>query len=285
MRVLVLGLCLLVSQGVQAQNILSGRVLDETTNKALPYVNIGIAGKNVGTLSSADGAFSLTISAENLFERITFSAIGFENRTFTIDSLLQEKGDLVIRLSQKSIDLGEFIVESKGGFEDVTLGITSLGSSAFATHDFRRGAQITQLISYRDYPMELIKIRLHINSRYSPLSLRMRVFDVDKETGLPGNERLHTNVIHKVKKRKPGWVEVDVSDYGLWMEDDFFVSVEFIGKGNYLFSTIEYAEFPEAQYVRMTSLGTWLDMRPYFKEIKINPKKFIIGAVGRIYGK
>lgn len=42
----------------------SSKVLDMTISKPLAYVNIGIVGKNVGTVTNTDGVFQLKITSE-----------------------------------------------------------------------------------------------------------------------------------------------------------------------------------------------------------------------------
>lgn len=49
---------------IYAQTTIKGRVL-QVSQQAISYVNIGIKGKNIGTVSTENGDFSLSLKAEN----------------------------------------------------------------------------------------------------------------------------------------------------------------------------------------------------------------------------
>lgn len=74
--ILVLVCCV---QSVCAQTVIRGRVYDSLDQSGLPYATVGIAEKHFGTLSDADGNFSLTI-ADTLprTDTLTFSFLGYE---------------------------------------------------------------------------------------------------------------------------------------------------------------------------------------------------------------
>ena len=44
-----------------SQELIRGQLLDQQTNKPVPYANIGILNANVGTISNEDGNFSINI--------------------------------------------------------------------------------------------------------------------------------------------------------------------------------------------------------------------------------
>ena len=64
---------------------IKGVVID-SVGTPIPYVNIWVEGKNIGTTSQEDGSFIINILAEKM---LVFSAVGFE--TSKINSLDAKK--------------------------------------------------------------------------------------------------------------------------------------------------------------------------------------------------
>ena len=55
---------LLISNFLIGQS-LTGKIIDTDTQKGLAYVNIGVVGKNIGTVSAPDGSFRLKLPKWN----------------------------------------------------------------------------------------------------------------------------------------------------------------------------------------------------------------------------
>lgn len=67
------------------EKIINGEVKDATEKTLLQYVNIGIANKNVGTVSSNKGKFSLKIDEKlNQKDTISFSYIGYKTKKIKV---------------------------------------------------------------------------------------------------------------------------------------------------------------------------------------------------------
>lgn len=67
------------------QIIVSGVVRDRQSKKKLEYVNISIPGSNVGTVTNADGAFSLKIPASVHSQAIEVSHVGYLNSRIPLE--------------------------------------------------------------------------------------------------------------------------------------------------------------------------------------------------------
>jgi outer membrane receptor for ferrienterochelin and colicin len=72
-----------ISETVQAQSVVSGTVLDNDTQEALPGVNIAIKGKAEGDFTSSDGKFSIKVSKYPI--TLVFSFIGFETQEVEVN--------------------------------------------------------------------------------------------------------------------------------------------------------------------------------------------------------
>ena len=67
---------------------LEGTIADDK-GIGIPYVNIGISEKAVGTVSTEHGKFDLAIPVDYSRDSLTISSVGFEASVIAIDSLVK----------------------------------------------------------------------------------------------------------------------------------------------------------------------------------------------------
>jgi hypothetical protein len=72
-----------------AQLNLKGIILDETSGQVIPYANIGIVGKPVGTVSNELGEFSFMVNPTLLSDSIKVSCIGYKVAAYLTSELLK----------------------------------------------------------------------------------------------------------------------------------------------------------------------------------------------------
>ena len=106
-------LLLLIFLSAEAQSIkLQGRILAEADGQVLPYVNIGIRNKNIGTASDGQGRFILTLPQNRQQDTLTFSAIGYEELSVPVRELAAQQ-PLEVRLKEKATALQEVVVQDR----------------------------------------------------------------------------------------------------------------------------------------------------------------------------
>jgi CarboxypepD_reg-like domain len=66
---------------------LNGRVYNKKTNEPIPFVNIYIKNKNIGTISNNDGNFIFKVPLENADDSVYFSSIGYVTLAKRINGL------------------------------------------------------------------------------------------------------------------------------------------------------------------------------------------------------
>ena len=253
---MLLGQLLLVQRAQCQEIIITGQVLDSLTSKPIAYVNIGIEGKNVGTVSREDGRFSLMVPEKFITDSLTFSAVTHKKvKRFILD--LSKAGEIKILLTQNTIELDLVTVQPKGKPKVQTLGIRKRKREGCFTRKFNRGAQVAQLIEAQKYPVELNRVRLSLMHISESMKMRVRIFDQDKKTLQPGKELLFENVIYEVHAGERGWIEIDISEQSIWLEEDFYVSVEFIEGGFFFASCLDATAYRNQQWIRLTSMGVW----------------------------
>ena len=113
----LIGLCLLAFLAMnfaQAQQVVSGTVTDLTTGEGLPGVNVLIKGTTTGSVTDADGYY--TISA-NEIDVLVISSVGFLSQEITVGN----KSVIDVRLEEDIQALAEVVVVGYGTQKKVTV--------------------------------------------------------------------------------------------------------------------------------------------------------------------
>ena len=71
--------------------LVTGIVKDKESRKALANVNIAVQGSNVGTVTNADGVFSLKVSQEELSRGVVVSHLGYQNTLVSAEALTKSQ--------------------------------------------------------------------------------------------------------------------------------------------------------------------------------------------------
>jgi len=80
---------------------ISGKVIDRKTGLPIPYVNIGLFEKNIGTLSDPDGSFEITVPHQFKNDSIIFSSIGFDRSNVPVSNLSRQRA--IVALSPTAL--------------------------------------------------------------------------------------------------------------------------------------------------------------------------------------
>jgi len=95
-------LLLLAFTSHSALSQIKATVLDSTTKKPIPYVNVWVEGENNGTSCDKTGSFTLDINTD---KTITLSAVGYQKKNIkTIDIT-----DLIY-MKPQAIELNELVI-------------------------------------------------------------------------------------------------------------------------------------------------------------------------------
>lgn len=109
----------------------SGRIIISGTGMGIGFANIGIVGKNIGTVSDIDGNFTLDLEDDYDFDSLKFSMIGYESLWLLVDDFKKSPTKKVY-LSPRSYKLTEVKV-TYHKYRKQRLG------DPVTTHDLRSG--------------------------------------------------------------------------------------------------------------------------------------------------
>lgn len=236
MRVHILSVLLLTSvcSVVHAQRTIRGRVINSATKEPIAYANIGISRTNVGTISNADGSFSIIIPAKHQQDSLAISSLGFGKKTVPVKLFIQDK-PTTIYLNEKRTVLQEVVVKpNKSGIQLIELGNKGFNGAILEADTTYCGRSLALLINpdstkYKNkqvFPAYLEKAHIMILRNNQPaFKLRLRLNEVDPITGGPGKDLLEKSIVKEFKRRM-GWVTFDLSGLNHEVTKPFYVTFE-----------------------------------------------------------
>ena len=236
--------------------LFEGRVIvHENNNTGVSFVNVGIIGKNVGTVTDQSGNFSIEL--DNIYDKdsIRFSMIGYESRSFLVRAF-KDNAIKTIYLGPKSYSLTEVkIVYHKA--REVRLGtpvISDALKSGFAENNL--GSELGVKINTRE-TVKLEDINLNVAiCTYDSVTYRLNIY---KTVDNIEYKNILTQPIYisfsKDKIDKP--ITLALGKYSIIVEGDILVTLELykdLGQGKLLFYTQYFTSFT---YHKKTSEGKW----------------------------
>ncbi len=254
---------------INAQSIISGVVLLHD-NSRIPYVNIGIAEEGIGTVSDDRGRFSISIPEGFMNSELTISAIGFKTANFPLSPITKE---IKIFMEEQVYSVDEVVI-SQNKLNSKILGIKVESDNIQAGFtDNSLGAEIAIKMNVKRketvYPNKL-HFRLAENDCDS-LFFRINFYEV--KNGKPG-KNITPKSIYLSTMIEKGDVALDLTQYNLTFDDDFFVSLEWlrdqcprmtekgINFSSALFKKMYYKQTSQAKWSKLSiaGVGIWLDV-------------------------
>lgn len=246
--------------------LLTGHVQAQATKAPIPFVNIGIKGKNTGTAADENGSFSLRIPPNLVNDTLTFSAIGFKEQAGAIAKIASSQQQ-TFTLEEKATALNEVVVLGR------TAKVRRIGTTTHnpvlwgrvvnnETHDI---VEFVKLIPLANTPSELVQA--HIFLRYPTVdTVAFRLNFYRATQGLPGERLVEQTILVRTVVQN-GWLTIDLTKYALTMQADFFLGFEFLPGKKPAETTVKKkfpvpifsygGQFGGAAISRTSSLGAW----------------------------
>jgi len=202
---------------------IKGKCIDES-GKVIPYVNISVQGKSIGTVSNLKGHFSFKNLKIKENDSLIFSHLNFEKKTIIIPLKINE-----IQLQSKVESLREIIISNKKrkSKEKVVGTKTKSGNVVLFFTSKNLGSEIGKIIEIKKNKVyELKNIQFNITDfGYNSATFRINFYNITN-----GNiDLVKTNGIDNIIKiTKKGMATFDLSNQHLIFENDFLASIEWI---------------------------------------------------------
>tara|TARA_B100000767_G_scaffold254544_1_gene260020 strand:+ start:199 stop:1041 length:843 start_codon:yes stop_codon:yes gene_type:complete len=247
---------------LNAQYILQGRIIDALTKEPLPFVNVGVLKKELGTVSNEDGFFFLEVPDVFAKETLRFSMIGFDERDFQVadlEAILLSNNTLV--LAEQTTFLEEVVLTAEKKWDTRVSGnatTSKLLITGFTSNQL--GNEIALFVKVKKTPAYIEGIQFSVVENIYP-EVRFRVNVYSSEYRFPDENILKENIFVTLKQSE-GIISVDLKEYDILVDDDVFISLEWIdedlGSEGLWFSA---GVFGKSIYARSTSQAEWKKQR------------------------
>jgi hypothetical protein len=245
-----------------------GIVLDNKTNTPLPYVNIGILNKEIGTVTDTNGEFILNLKEEFANDTIRMSSIGYKPIEFLVKNMTQKRQPMSIKLEEQVSELGEVVITAKA-YKKKTLGNKT--ESKFISTGFsydQLGAEMGIKINVRKNPTFVDAFNFNIS--YNRLSAKsiFRINFYSIENNKPKENILTENILVSIEPKQVGKITVDLKPYDIVLTNDVIVALEWVetdgvnNKGEAIFFSLGilnsgtlYKKSSQAKFKKHSSMG------------------------------
>ena len=195
-----------------AQNrVLEGVVLDQVTQRPVPFATVGVPAQPLGTAANEAGAFRLVLPATASPAAVVVSSVGYEAATVALATW--PAGPQTIRLRPANVSLGEVVVRG-GKVKTKTFGRTGASTLMVARMYTEPDLVSDELAKEQGTvgPMDPYCVLRDVNffvafNRFQSVTFRLQLYSVRQ--GLPDRPLLRRNIFVKVTQPR-GWVRVDL---------------------------------------------------------------------------
>jgi hypothetical protein len=202
--------------------VIEGIVIDAKTNEKLHYVNVGLIGKAAGTVTDSAGHFKLTLN-NNGRDSLRISMIGYIPKTFLVKDY---SGNKTILLSPDNRQLKEVKVYSRQFKQSILGNTTQSKTTSVGFTSSELGNEIGAIIKIKRAPTHLKQFNASMaNPANDSVKLRLNFYSV--KNGKPDTILQQQNIFVMIKKGDDK-IAIDLEPYHIYVEDKFFVSLEWI---------------------------------------------------------
>ncbi|MEO7444598.1 MAG: carboxypeptidase-like regulatory domain-containing protein [Ferruginibacter sp.] len=210
-------ICLILFFNVcKAQSSLSGNIINNETKEPVPYVSIALLKQNKGTNSDQNGKFSISNSV--IEDTILFSSVGYNSLKMSVKSL--EPG-IIIELAPLISELDKIILDRS---YNKTIRLNDFYTCGINYLTTKVSAQVAQL--FRCPISNSILSSVTICKSGADAIFRLRIYDVDSTTNLPGKDLSDSLIEINSGKRH---TVVNLEPYKIHINSDrFFIAIEWL---------------------------------------------------------
>lgn len=225
----------------------------------IPYMNIGVSGSSLGTVSDFNGKFTLTIPNENLKDTIVFSAIGYTNQRVAIKALI---GDSLF--FKNSIEELKEVQIRPDEVKYKTIGNSNINSKRMVNFAISNkpnqnlGSEIGKKFSVSK-KVWLEKIEFYLaKCSFDTALLRVNIREL--KNGIPDQTINTKNLIIEVTKTNGEWKTLDLSKELIQIQGKFVIGIEWIGhskNGSILSLPISVPSIGSTHFYKYASISNW----------------------------
>lgn len=245
---------------------LKGRIVDEKSNP-IPYVNIGVLGGDMGTVTNVQGEFRVNFDGIKREDTIRVSCIGYEYVDLTFSDIKRlAQNDTEIRLTSKVYQIPEVYVQS-AKYKLLNLGHSVKATENRVRSDSRLGSELGLIMkaSKRKGSCYLRRFSFGLADHDFETTVRINIYDL--KDGLPHNNILNKAIFVDIPSDKSE-ITVKLEAYDIQVDNDFFISIEHFKKTPTSDKRLKFRGVYNPLkmnrsdcFMRKTSHGNWINMK------------------------
>jgi hypothetical protein len=234
-----------------------GKVLSSETNSGIGFVNIGIVGKNVGTVSDESGNFIIWLDSIYNNDSLRFSMIGYKSKSLLVgnfkENTLKEVYLIPILYSLQEVNI--IYLKPK----EIRLGFPVISDdlrTGFSNNDLGSEMGINVLVK------GAVKVKdLNLNvavCTFDSVTYRLNIYQSADQTEYKNilNAPIYISFSKDMIKKV---ITFDLSKYSIIIEGNVLITLELfkdLGEGSLLFHT---QFFTGTTFHKKTSEGKWTE--------------------------
>lgn len=203
---------------------MSGILIDSKTQAPIEFVNIGIQNKNKGTISNLDGKFHLEIPTELSQDSLTISHVNYEILKIPIRNIK----DKILYLEPITNELNEVVISNKKK-RHRKVGVKSYNPLLWG-RAISKDKDIIEMAQRINIPNKSVKVKhanIYLRRGFEADSIYIRINFYRNVDDAPGEKIVFQNLVQQ-KRIEPSWIQMDLTEYDIYLEEDFFIGIEFI---------------------------------------------------------
>lgn len=250
-------LLLSLSLEIGFSQAISGKVFDQKSEKPLPYVHIGIVGKNMGTVSDEGGNFQINLLGASKTDILRFSTIGYKTLDFTVGTATESVLAKVL-LVPETYALPEVPVIGSKNVETENFGFDKATKTTYgwSGQDWKGTELGVPIRGIRNKLVRSFSFNARFNL-YKEVMFRLNIYTL--VNNMPGESVLKENIFFTISKDK-NWIEVDLRPYQIVLDGDVVVTIEPIktkGDSGGLFFSYAKTNDGTNTFIRQSSQSNW----------------------------
>ncbi|MDR6845613.1 carboxypeptidase-like regulatory domain-containing protein [Flavobacterium granuli] len=218
------------------EKIISGEIKDSENKTYLQYANIGIANKNIGTVSNSNGKFSLKIDEKiNENDMVSFSYVGYRTKSIALSKL--NLSNNVIELEPEKKQLEEVVVKFVKpkpkiiGRNSKGLGLMHCNFYTYYEKDVddRLSKEVGMKFKLKK-DCKINDLNFNITSNeFSSLKFRLNFYKI--ENGFPTALIVEKDIVFEIKDEFKGWYSLDLKPYEIYLDkekEDIAITIQWV---------------------------------------------------------
>lgn len=252
-----------------AQTI-TGKILNE--NEPIPYAKIGVEGENIGTIADKDGNFQLNLDNIDRTKVVKIEVAGFEAYKTSVSDFVKTNPQN-IQLKEKVRTIAEVKISPKK-LVAKNWGVNTKTKSMMYNVDPEKGLNFLgefALAFSTEKRVKIQKINLNVAKINSTQPIIINYVIYNSKDGLPGEvlNDYRFEATLSPDKIVDDVFSVDVSKESVWVDEDFFVSMQVMApfQGNLKISSAPFKVGFMREY-----FGNWRKEKMFAPAINIDVK-------------